>query len=396
MTLAHEDTSGPIDSLYRSLPDTGGGSPARSGRASSSRAELSLREMQDPSRLVALEYLHGRDKPVDNWLLEADPQCVFRRRVVPHDHHDRARADLRPTKGPDASRRSGVGVGVRSSFGLLVIALAVLFVTNAAVGAPLRGNDAVRIVTSVKFSGASGRGKFTFGGPFADAGSVKGTKKVSGARLTLVETLTGAEGTLRIQSGQGCKSSVGSWKILSGTGSYGGLTGGGRSSSPPACAGKTSSVRSIFTGTVIGDQPGSAPPAPEPPPTPAPRPQDGHYVGTNSNLTPVAFDVSLLGTSLRDFTSGQINVSCTPFYPLGGGGFSGGGAFPIAADGSFSWADPSFDAGTLDGIPAVGHSSIQGVVSSSGTASGTINEGLSWGIYFCDSGVVTWTATRTS
>jgi hypothetical protein len=279
-----------------------------------------------------------------------------------------------------------------------VTAIAVLFVTNAAVGAPLRGDDAARIVSTVKFSGASGLGKFTFGGPFADAGSVKGSRKVSGARLTLVETLVGTLGTLRIQSGQSCKSSAGSWKILGGTGSYDGLTGGGRSSSPPACVVKSrSSVRSVFTGTVIGDQPpGSGSPAPTPPPAPAPVPQDGHYVGTTSDVTPITFDVSSAGTHLTNITTGQINVSCTPFYPLQGGGFSGGGDLLIAADGSFSETDPSYDAGTIDGVPAVGHSSIQGVVSTSGTASGTINEGLSWGIYVCDSGVVTWTAKRTS
>jgi len=315
---------------------------------------------------------------------------------VPHDDRERARADLRPTNGADASRRSGERR--RSSFGLLGIALAVLFVANAADGAPLRGNDAARIVTSVKFSGATGLGRFTFAGPFAGSGSVRGSRRVSGARLTLIETLTGKTGTLRIQSAQSCKSSTGSWKILGGTGTYGDLTGGGRSSSPPACAVKDhSSVRSVFTGTVVGYQPpGSEPSAPVPPPTPPPAPQDGHYVGTTSNVTPISFDVSLSGTRLTNITSGQINVSCTPFYPLEGGGFSGGGDLPIAADGSFSDTNPSFDAGTIDGVSAVGHSSIQGVVTSSGTASGTINQGLSWGIYVCDSGVVTWTATRTS
>jgi hypothetical protein len=113
-------------------------------------------------------------------------------------------------------------------------------------------------------------------------------------------------------------------------------------------------------------------------------------------VTPISFDVSLLGTRVTNLATGQINVSCTPFYPLQGGGFSGGGSTPIAADGPFSFVDPSFDAGTIDGVPAVGHSSVQGVISSTGSASGTINEGLSFGMYVCDSGVVAWTATRTS
>ena len=133
---------------------------------------------------------------------------------------------------------------------------------------------------------------------------------------------------------------------------------------------------------------------PKPKPAPPPVAQDGHYVGTTSDVTPISFDVSLAGTRLTNFTTGQINVSCTPFVPLQGGGYSGGGG-SIAADGSFLFVAPSFDAGTINGFPAVGHSSIQGVISPSGSASGTLNEGFSFGPYVCDSGLVTWTAALT-
>ena len=53
---------------------------------------------------------------------------------------------------------------------------AVLPVANAAVGASLRSADLARIGTSVNFAGTSGLGKFTFSGPFADAGGVDGTQ----------------------------------------------------------------------------------------------------------------------------------------------------------------------------------------------------------------------------
>ena len=98
----------------------------------------------------------------------------------------------------------------------------------------------------------------------------------------------------------------------------------------------------------------------------------------------------------RQLATGQINVSCTPFIPLQGGGIEG--ESPLAADGSFSISNPSFS-GMSGDSPTVGHLALQGKISG-GTAGGTLNEGISFtsdGVaYSCDSGTVTWTAARVS
>jgi hypothetical protein len=142
--------------------------------------------------------------------------------------------------------------------------------------------------------------------------------------------------------------------------------------------------------------PKPAPPTPAPA-TPAPSPppvaQDGHYVGTTSNLTSITFDVSLGGAQVTNLVTGQINESCNPPDSLYGGGIANGSA-NVATDGSFSMSNPSYDEGPLDGFDAVGHLSLQGQLSGM-AASGTLNQGLSFGPYVCDSGVVTWTAALT-
>ena len=143
---------------------------------------------------------------------------------------------------------------------------------------------------------------------------------------------------------------------------------------------------------------GLSPTAPEPTPEPTPTPpsvpiaQDGHYAGKTSNETPITFDVSGGGTQMTNLATGQINVSCTPFIPLQGGGIEG--SSPLSADGSFSISNPSFS-GMIGDSPTVGHLAIQGKITGS-TATGTLNEGVAFtsdGVsYTCDSGTVTWTA----
>jgi hypothetical protein len=111
-------------------------------------------------------------------------------------------------------------------------------------------------------------------------------------------------------------------------------------------------------------------------------------------LTSITFDVSSAGTQVANLTTGQINESCNPPASLYGGGIIHGFS-PIGTDGSFSMSNPSYDDGMLDGYPATGHLSLQGRISGT-TASGTLNQGTSFGSYVCDSGVVTWTATLAS
>jgi hypothetical protein len=98
---------------------------------------------------------------------------------------------------------------------------------------------------------------------------------------------------------------------------------------------------------------------------------------------------------LVNFRTGQINQSCTPEASLSGGSIAlewmrinGDGSF------GFSWSG----AGTVDDVPSEYSVSIDGRFAA-GVASGTIKTATAFThagtAYSCNSGTVTWTATRT-
>jgi hypothetical protein len=140
--------------------------------------------------------------------------------------------------------------------------------------------------------------------------------------------------------------------------------------------------------------PPPAPPPPPPPPPPAPPATPGHYVGKTSHLTNVTFDVLPDSSRLVNFRTGQINESCTPGASLSGGNI-GLEWMRINLNGSFgfSWSGK----GTVDNLPSDYSVSIAGRFAG-GVANGTIRKTTAFThtgtAYSCDSGTVTWTATR--
>ena len=123
----------------------------------------------------------------------------------------------------------------------------------------------------------------------------------------------------------------------------------------------------------------------------------GHYAGQTSQGTDISFDVAANSSRLENLRTGQINVSCNPPFRLSGGQV-GLPWIPIAGDDSFgyAWTGPS----RVGQVTSTYTLEINGRFSA-GTATGTIRTVLefTWTdgkAYTCDSGTVTFTATRTS
>jgi len=253
----------------------------------------------------------------------------------------------------------------------------------------------------VNFSGKAGLGKFTFRGPFSDAGSVDARAQATGAELRVVERLSGRNGTLTLRWSQPCKGGAGRWAILSGTGRYRQLSGGGPTTHS-ACVRRLLSLHGVYAGTIKGYKaPVGVPPAPAPaPPSPAPpapvrAAQDGHYVGRTDQGATIAFDVTGGGAELSNLTISLVHQQCSP-ADLSLDADADGGSAVLAADGSFSISLPSFST-TLDGSAATSSFAVRGTVSAGGTAGGTLGEQTSFTSATgaaCDSGTVSWTAAR--
>src|SRR5262249_21572234 len=99
---------------------------------------------------------------------------------------------------------------------------------------------------------------------------------------------------------------------------------------------------------------------------------------------------------VNNFSTGQINAGCTPPLHVAGGNGNHGGASLIAADGTFTI---DFDyTGTVGGSPSTGHFTITGHISGT-TAQGTMRNTFTFTVSgvpdACESGLITWTATRT-
>jgi hypothetical protein len=290
-----------------------------------------------------------------------------------------------------------------------VIGLIALLAAGAAIAGQRQSSVAARIEVHANFAGPSGLGKFTFRGPFADNGSVDARFQVTRTQMRVVETLSGKNGTLKLQWRQPCKGGAGSWAILAGTGRYEGLTGGGPTTRA-ACHGRLASLHGIYSGNLKGYHaspvapPAAVPPAAVPPAAPPPAPvpaavPNGHYAGQTSQGASISFDVSGNGTSLSNLTISLVLELCEP-PDMTLNADADGGAAGIAGDGSFSISLPSYS--TMVGqTPAEADFSIEGKLTTSGTGAGTLNQGASFTTqqgahYVCASGPVTWSVARTA
>ena len=221
----------------------------------------------------------------------------------------------------------------------------------------------------------STKGTFRITGAISDAGSLTSTRRVSGGRLQLTQTLAGSEGTIRIRSTHPCSGKRGTWRVLSGSQAYTGLAGGGTAASGgPRCLSAKYPARATYSGTVRT-------------PPPPPLAQPGRFGGETSQREEVIFDVLDGGRTLAGLRL-RVNTPCvgTPitssvfiFLP---------GPLPIGADGSFSLATTA----------NVTTSSVTGRFTSmttvEGTAKATTQVTVSAGntTYPC-TGEVTWSAS---
>ena len=126
------------------------------------------------------------------------------------------------------STRLRAGIAVLAG----VAALALVVPLTAAASPP----EPVRIETHGSFTGPdSTAGTFTMSGALADSGTYVDTFRLAGETLHVMKTLSGSGGTITLAA-QGVVRSTspttatffaGHWRIVSGTGAYADLKGGG-------------------------------------------------------------------------------------------------------------------------------------------------------------------------
>lgn len=182
----------------------------------------------------------------------------------------------------------------------------------------------VTIAVSLKLTQ---QGTFSARGAVSDRGLARGRQTVSGNRARMTITLDSKTGRIKLLVTQPCGKSKSTWSVISGSGPYKGLSGGGKGSGRLTCA-KKAPHRGVYTGTVR-----------TPPPTAVA--QSGSYRGSgfSPNLR-VGFDVPPDGRTLTNVSVGGLVARCQPAeveflahefsgrYPL-----SDRGRFSITADG---------------------------------------------------------------
>ena len=180
------------------------------------------------------------------------------------------------------------------------------------------------IVVSLKMSQ---QGTFSIRGAATDSGLARGHQTVSGNRARMMLILDGKAGRIKTLVTQFCGKSKSTWSVLSGSGAYKGLSGGGKGSGRLTC-GKKAAHRGVYTGTVR-----------TPPPTAVAQPGIYRGSGFSPNLG-VALEVLPDGRSITNLSFRGIVARCQPpgvdflapefssRYPL-----ADNGRFSIAADG---------------------------------------------------------------
>ncbi|OFW73346.1 MAG: hypothetical protein A2Y55_04635 [Actinobacteria bacterium RBG_16_68_12] len=229
----------------------------------------------------------------------------------------------------------------------------------------------VTIVTSLE---SSLRGTFTIRGAISDSGSVQARRAVAASRVRLTETLKGKKGTIRLLATQICGSGGSTWRVLSGSGEYRELTGGGRGTGRISCVGRQPRVRLVHTGSV------GTPPPPPPPIAPP-----GLYAGTTSQSDIVTFEALSDGHSIASLRFHQVRVRCDPDVPPTVAFLSASfpGRYPVDQDGIFAIAESDYTVtGVFTGTSARGTLSYE---SSRTDPFGTLRT--------CRSGTLTWGAT---
>jgi hypothetical protein len=182
----------------------------------------------------------------------------------------------------------------------------------------------VTIAVSLKLTQ---QGTFSARGAVSDRGLARGRQTVSGNRARMTITLDSKTGRIKLLVTQACGKSKSTWSVISGSGPYKGLSGGGKGSGRLTCA-KKAPHRGVYTGTVR-----------TPPPTAVAQPGSYRGSGFSPNLR-VGFDVLPDGRTLANVSVGGLVARCQPAgveflahelsgrYPL-----SDKGRFSITADG---------------------------------------------------------------
>ncbi len=182
----------------------------------------------------------------------------------------------------------------------------------------------VTITVSLKLTQ---QGTFSARGAVTDRGLARGRQTVSGNRARMTITLDSKDGRIKLLVSQGCGKSKSTWSVISGSGPYKGLSGGGKGSGRLTCARKAPH-RGAYAGTVR-----------TPPPTAVAQPGNYRGRGFSPNLR-VGFDVLPDGRTLSNVSVGGLVARCQPSevdflahefsgqHPL-----SDHGRFSIAADG---------------------------------------------------------------
>jgi len=159
----------------------------------------------------------------------------------------------------------------------------------AAVGASA-GSDSGAVRLDLRFRTARA-GTFAIRGAVTAAGRFTASQRVADGRLTTTEILFGDQGKLRIRVQRKCSARAGTWKLVSASGDYAGLTGGGTARGGPSCKRARYPIRAQYTGAVQAPDPGPPPPAA----------QAGHYGGATSQREEVTFDLDASGTAITGF-----------------------------------------------------------------------------------------------
>jgi hypothetical protein len=182
----------------------------------------------------------------------------------------------------------------------------------------------VTIAVSLKLTQ---QGTFTARGAVSDRGLARGRQTVSGNRARMTITLDSKTGRIKLLVTQACGKSKSTWSVISGSGPFKGLSGGGKGSGRLTCARKAPH-RGVYTGTVR-----------TPPPSAVAQPGSYRGSGFSPNLR-VGFDVLPDGRTLTNVSVGGLVARCQPAgveflahdlsgrYPL-----SDKGRFSITADG---------------------------------------------------------------
>lgn len=184
-------------------------------------------------------------------------------------------------------------------------------------------------------------GAFAVRGAVSDSGLARGRQTVSGGRARMALTLDGKAGRIKLLVSQPCGRTKSTWSVVSGSGSYKGLSGGGKGSGRLSC-GKRAPHRGVYAGTVR-----------TPPPTAVAQPGAYRGTGFSPNLR-VAFDVLDDGRTLTNVAVRQLVARCqapnVEFLEL-----QLSGRYPLTDRGRFSIIGDGYTlAGKISGASARG------------------------------------------